>query len=133
MTMEIRRSDGTKPQELYRFPANLSQSPTLLMSLPTGTLYSDYAPRRDGWLAFVTDAGNQDPTLLHRVHLPSGTVTDWNTQDMSFGSAVGVTGMGSFALSTQQPQAAATWPLNPNLTPTQLSTGGAAGTILPGL
>jgi len=133
MTMEIRRSDGNKPQELYRFPANLSQLPTLLTSAPDGTVYSDYAPRRDGWLAFVTDPGNQGPTLLHRVHLPSGTVSEWNTQDASFGSAVGITSMGSFVLSTQQPQVAATWPLNPNLTPVQLSTGGAVGTILPGL
>lgn len=133
MTMEIRRTDGSKPQELYRFPANLSQLPTLLTSAPTGTLYSDYAPRRDGWLAFVTDPGNQSPTLLHRVHLPSGTISEWNTQDMSFGPAVGITSMGSYVLSTDQPQAAATWPLNPNLTPAQLNTGGAVGTILPGL
>jgi hypothetical protein len=131
LVASLRRSDGNRPQELWRMPLSLAQPATLLCSLPDGTVYSRFAARRDGWLAFVSvePGGNE---TLRRAHLPSGLLQDWNAASLPLGAALGFTQFGSIALSVDNPVSCATWPLG-SLPPTTLQSSAGPCQILPGL
>lgn len=132
LMLSIRRSDGAKPQELYRMPVSIASPPALILSLPDGTQFSRAAPRRDGWMGFVVvDPGGNES--LMRAHLGSGALQSYASTASAFGPSVFVTQLGSIAFSegtSAAPAAFFTWPMSGPALP--LSAPATPGQVLPG-
>ena len=135
MLFSIESGLGNEPQELYRWSWAAGGAPALVASGPSETQYVRTAPRRDGWVAFVTRAPFGAGEWLDRVHLPSGAADELEPAASFFGPAVGVTALGSYAYSrgaVGAPATFATWPLDGSA-PVVLAAPATPGQILPGL
>lgn len=129
--LSLRRSDGTKPYELYRIPLDMSAPPALIVSMDN-TNYVRPATRRDGWVAYVT--ANVTGEFLNRVDLVSGTLEQFQTPPAVYGPTLGLTAQGSFTFSIGAlglPSTFMTWPAG-GATPVVLQTPTTPGHILPG-
>jgi hypothetical protein len=132
--LSIGRPQDPNPQELWRWSWAAGGAPALVTSEPEGTQFLRTAPRRDGWVGFVTRAlGGGE--WLDRAHLGSGALFELEPAASAFGPALGVTAQGSLAFSRGslgQPATHWVWPLGGSA-PVALLAPAGPGQVLPGL
>lgn len=132
LMLSVGRGQDPKPQDLFRWSPASGLAPVLVVSAPENTQFTRSAPRRDGWVGFVTVG----PTLgqwLDRVQLSNGTVQELEPAPSAFGPALGVTAQGSIAFSRGAASAPATFWVWPHQgVPVQLSAPSVPGHVLPG-
>lgn len=124
----IRRSDGAKPEQLYRWNGT-SAAPLLVVSHPDGTLYERAATRRTGEAAYVIKfVGGGE--VVERVDLATGARESFSPTAAQYGPALAWTELGAVALTRVNGAASdhVVWPATG--TPVVLAAG--SGRILPG-
>lgn len=123
----IRRSNGDKPEELYRWNGT-SATPQLVVSHPDGTLFERAATRRTGEAAYVIKflAGGE---IVERVDLATGARSTFTTTVAQYGPALAWTDGGAVALTRVNGSASehVVWP---KTGPTVVLAAGS-GRILP--